>query len=232
MLRKPDLYDKVIALRHKGFSYNNEILENVHVGNGTISRWCQDIQLTEEQKARLLEKKRNTLLIQNRVKEAIQSRQGAKRWAETQIKRVLQFEQLLLISGILLYWAEGTKLNDEQNGHKGVEFTNTDSRMIKIMMRFFREVLRIPENKFKIMVRMGRGGDVERAQKYWSQITLVPIENFYRPELFILSEKSRSLTKYPNGMCRVVIHDIFAARKLAAFIENFTKIFPFTGEQP
>ena len=56
MVKKLDLYNRAIILRHKGFSYN-EILKSVPVGNGTISRWCHDILLTEKQKERLIEKK-------------------------------------------------------------------------------------------------------------------------------------------------------------------------------
>jgi transposase len=66
MHRKEDLYQKVIALRYKGFSYN-EILSHVPVGRGTISRWCHEILLTKKQKERLIEKKRNTPLIQKRI---------------------------------------------------------------------------------------------------------------------------------------------------------------------
>lgn len=224
MLRKPELYNKAVTLRHRGFSYN-EIRKHVSVGHGTISRWCHTIKLTEEQRARLIEKQRCTSLIQSRIKQAIESKEEARRWAAHHIPQLSDNKQLLLISGILLYWAEGTKLSNSKTGHKGVQFTNTDPRMIKIMMKFFREILRVPERKLKVIVRIGSAGNVEQAQKYWSQITSLPLENFRRAELLALSERSRSLIKYPYGMCRVAIHDILMARKVANLIEEFYKNF-------
>jgi len=50
MVRKLELYNKAVALRRKGFSYQ-EILKIIPVGKGTISRWCRNIPLTEEQRS-------------------------------------------------------------------------------------------------------------------------------------------------------------------------------------
>ena len=101
MLRSPDLYNKAIVLRRKGLSYN-EILKFVPVGQGTISRWCSKIPLTEKQKERLLEKKRNTPLIRQLRKQAIQSKKEARIWVKEKISKLLNQNKdyILLISGI------------------------------------------------------------------------------------------------------------------------------------
>lgn len=220
MLRKPDLYNKATTLRRKGLSYN-EILKFIHVGQGTISRWCSQIPLTEEQKERLLEKKRNTPLIQRLRKQAIQSKKEAKVWAVEQTNKIFNNDKLLFIVGIVLYWAEGTK----SGVGGGVEFTNTDPQIIKIMMKFFRKILDVPNNKFRIIVRIGDKGDVGRAEKYWSTITKVSQRNFRRPEILKLSKNSKSLKKYPYGMCRITIHNVLARRKMLALIAEFSKKF-------
>lgn len=121
----------------------------------------------------------------------------------------------------MLYWAEGTK----RSSYKGIEFTNTDPDMILIMMRFFREILNIPGNKFRIIVRMGNKGNIKRAENYWSRLTKVPRKQFNKPELLNLKKNSKSLEKYPHGMCRIIIHDISALRKLIALIEELVKKF-------
>lgn len=220
MLRKPDLYNKAIALRYKGLSYN-EILKFVPVGQGTISRWCSKIPLTEEQKERLLEKKRNTPLIRQLRKMAIQSKKEAKVWAAEQTNKIFNNDKLLFIVGAVLYWAEGTK----SGVGGGVEFTNTDPQIIKIMMKFFRKILDVPNDKFRIIVRIGDKGDIKRAEKYWSAITKASQRNFRRPEILKLSKNSKSLNKYPHGMCRITIHDVLAQRKMLALITEFSKKF-------
>jgi hypothetical protein len=48
-----------------------------------------------------------------------------------------------------------------------VEFTNTDPKMIKLMMEFFRKILEVPESKFKILVRISENGNIEKAEDFW-----------------------------------------------------------------
>ena len=57
------------------------------------------------------------------------------------------------------------------------------------------------------------------AQLFWSSITKVSRSNFNKPELLVLTKNSKSLIKYPNGMCRIVIHSIDLARKIDTVIE-------------
>lgn len=226
MLRKPDLYNKAITLRRKGFSYN-EILEHIPVAKSTISRWCRTIPLTKKQIERLIEKRSNTPLIQKLRKQAIQSRKEAKVWAKKYINKLSNSSrrQLLLISGILLYWAEGT------NYEKSVEFTNTDPKMIKIMMEFFRKILKVPEDKFKVMVRIGSEGNIKRAEMYWAKIAKVSKRNFRHPEILKLNPNGKSLKRHPYGICRIEVNDISLYRKLAALIKEFSKKFALVAQQ-
>ena len=181
MLRKPGLYNKAILLRKRGFSYN-EILKYLPVAESTISRWCRSVPLTKKQKERLVEKKRNTPFIRSLRKQAIRSEKEAKIWAKEQVNKISKKDGLLLAVGIILYWAEGTK----RSRYKSIEFTNTDPNIISIMMKFFREIFHIPENKFRIMVRIGSRGDVGKAENYWSKLTKVPKKQFNKAELLKL----------------------------------------------
>ena len=214
------MYNKAILLRHRGFSYN-EIVGHIPVAKSTISRWCSGISLTEEQKDRLIEKKRNTSLICGLRERATKSKKDAKVWAGGQINKLSNRnrEQLLLVSGILLYWAEGA------SSEKNVEFTNTAPEIIKIIMEFFRKILKVPENKFRIMVRIGSEGDAREAEIYWSKVTGVPRENFHRVEILKLTQNSKSLKKHPYGICRIHVFDTSMSRKLLALIKEFSKKF-------
>lgn len=76
MLRQLDLYNKAISLRRRGFSYN-EILKHLPVAKSTISSWCGEILLTEEQRKRLDEKRKNNFIRFQR-KRVFQSKKEAK----------------------------------------------------------------------------------------------------------------------------------------------------------
>lgn len=220
MIKKLELYKKAIALRRKGLSYQ-EILRHIPVGKGTISRWCREIPLTGKQKERLIEKKRNTPLIRRLKENLAQSKKEAKRWAKEKITNLINLdkETLLLLSGILLYWAEGTRRE------KDLEFTNTDPQMVMLMMEFFNKILKVPENKFKIMVRISEKGNVKKAEKFWLKITGISRENLRGPELLKLNPESKSLQKYPYGMCRVIVSDVSLSRKMLTLIQEFSKKF-------
>ena len=218
MLRKPDLYKKCISLRKKGLSYN-EISEHIDVSNSTLSRWCLSVSLTRKQKERLVEKKRNSSFIKSLKIQAIKSKKEAKLWADKEINKISNNDKTLLIAGVSLYWAEGTR-----SGAGGaVELTNTDPEIIKIMMRFFRNIMCVPNDKFRIIVRIGEKGNVKKAKNYWSKITKVPQKNFRNPEILKLKENSKSLKKYPCGMCRIIIQDISFKRKMLNLIEGFSE---------
>ncbi len=222
-MRKPDLHKRAVALRQQGSSYS-EIIKSINVSQSTISRWCYDIALTQEQKDRLLKKKRDTPLISNLQALAAESRADAEKWAKEQVENLKKFfdgEKLLPIMGAVLYWAEGAKIT----GYKSFEFTNTDPTMIRIMLRFLREVIFVPERKLLTLVRIGRGGDVEKAEKFWSGVTKLSPQNFRKPELLTLTPSSRSLIKYPHGMCRIFIHDVHLARKVSSLIKIILEEF-------
>ncbi|HNY36051.1 MAG TPA: hypothetical protein PLD14_00760 [Candidatus Pacearchaeota archaeon] len=209
MHRKEKSYIKAISLRKKGFSYN-EILDIVPVGHGTISRWCCDIELTEKQKNRIKDKQRNVPLIKNLIETSIKNKEQDRLWANKIFSKVNIDKNALLVSGAMLYWAEGYNSGTNQSAI----FTNTNPEMVKIMMRFFREILLVDNSKMKVMVRIGEKGDVKRAENYWSKITGLSMDRFQKPEILKLKENSKSLERCPNGICRLSVYDVTVRRKI------------------
>jgi hypothetical protein len=84
-----------------------------------------------------------------------------------------QTEQALKLAGTMLYWAEGTK------GHGAVKFTNSDPAMIRIFLRFLREIFGIWEERLKLLVHIYPDHNEEEIICFWSQICDVPRVNFY-----------------------------------------------------
>ncbi|MFA5013362.1 MAG: hypothetical protein WC520_02235, partial [Candidatus Paceibacterota bacterium] len=181
MSKGKELYNKAILLRKEGLSYN-EIRDIVPAGHGTIWRWCSHIKLTKKQVERLRDKKRNTSLIKNVMEKAQKDKRDSLVWAEEKLKDS-KINSNLLISGAMLYWAEGYN----SNSNLSAIFTNTDADMVKIMMRFFREIILVKDSKVKIMVRIAENGNVKEAEKYWSEVTNLSLERFQKPEILKVS---------------------------------------------
>ncbi len=74
----------------------------------------------------------------------------------------------------MLYWAEGGKTQ------RLVRFSNADPEMIKIMMTFFRKICLVPEVKFRGYIHIHPHLKHEEAEKYWSAVSKIPLEQFFK----------------------------------------------------
>lgn len=166
---------RAIELRIGGKSIN-EISKQLGVARSSVSLWVRDIELTTDQKNYL---SRKGLLVEvverrraTRLKNEKYKRDAVINAARKTIPKITN-KQLWLI-GIMLYWAEGGKT------HKLVRFSNSDPRMIKIMMKFFREICNVPEQKFRGYIHIHQHLDHVSAEHYWSLISGIPTNKFYK----------------------------------------------------
>ena len=93
--------------------------------------------------------------------------------AEKDINKLSQKD--LFIIGITLYWAEGRKA-----ARGSVTFSNSDPRAIKTMMRFFREICDVPNDKFRAQIHIHQHLDAKAAEAYWSNISRIPLTQFFK----------------------------------------------------
>lgn len=196
---------KAIKLRRKGKSYR-EIREQIPVSKGTLSLWLREIELTPEQKERLY--------VELRRKNAYK---GAKANQEKRIKRTRQIiseakkeaklliKEPLFLTGLMLYWAEGTKRSGES-----LRFSNSDPLMIEFMMRWFREICGIPEEKFRIALHIHALHCRRDIKRHWSKLTNIPFSQFHKIQVKPTSLRHRRNKLY-NGTCVIVVNsrDLF-----------------------
>lgn len=176
MLKRWEQKELVRDLRQRGLSYR-EILVRVPftLSRSTISQWCKDIELTPEQLDRLDQLKskswyRNRLkgskTTQRRRAEVIATIRSR---ARTEVPALTKKE--LWLAGLMLYWAEGGKKRD-------VSFSNSDVSAVRFMMRWFRDICRVPEEGFRIHLNIHSGQDDAVIKEFWSGVTGVPIPQF------------------------------------------------------
>jgi len=217
---------KAINLRQKGKSIN-EIARELNSAKSSVSFWCRDILLGQKQIARLA-KRQKSGSYKGRMK--FLERVRRERQKETAFLRKQGIKEVgkisrrdLFISGIAMYWSEGyTYSSGEQVG-----FTNSDPNMVLLMLRWFKEICQVPEDKFSFQIKINRFhenriGDVEN---YWSGLIKVPLSHFNKTILI----KSRAKKVYPNpefhfGTLRVTIRKgTKLRRKINGWIEGLVK---------
>lgn len=217
---------KAIKLREKGLSYS-EILKEVKVAKSTLSLWLRNVGLSKPQKQQLTEKRlaaarRGGLAKRNYrqvITEEIKSR------ARNEIDKISDRELWLI--GVALYWAEGAK-QKEDNVSQKVKFSNSDALMIKIFLKWLKNICNISslDVSFRIALHETAINKLEKVQKYWADVTGFPINNFEKIDW----KKNKINTKRKNtgdkyyGLLNIYIRkSTNFNRKIEGWIEGICK---------
>lgn len=218
------LKEKLIArnLRKQGFSLN-EIKRKTGFTKSSISFWVRDIELTEEQKKELSVKGHSKEVIEKRritrLKNENSRRQKIIDKALIDVKDISERELWLI--GIALYWGEGAKTI-----RSGVCFSNSDPKMIRIIMEFFKRSCNTPLDKIRGHVHIHPHLDGDNAKKYWSEISEIPLEHFYKTTKQQSRASKKKKDSLPFGTLHVYICNTELFLKIKGWIEgiNETKI--------
>jgi predicted transcriptional regulator len=142
---KREEQDKARILRTEGKSLN-EIVKLLGVSKASVSLWVRDVKLTESQRAELTARGYSVDAVEKRRENRIQNTRARHRVIMDSAKASvdsISTRELLLI-GTALYWGEGGKTNQG-----AARIANTDPNVMRLMMRFFREIYSVPEEKFR-----------------------------------------------------------------------------------
>ncbi len=203
-------------LRTQGKSLK-EISSKLNVAKSSVSLWCRDITLPE---------KEQYLLNQRGLKAA--GRLGAlankrKRAAQIGVIKKLARKEFVPLSpsaltrlkdiGTAIYWAEGTKRGNS------VDFTNSDPKMMKIAMLWFRSVCQVPEHRFRASIFYHSGQSEQEIKEFWSDITKIPLTQFHKSMFKKEGTGQRKNVLY-YGTCKVRICDCDLLHRILTWIEQ------------
>ena len=204
-------------LRKQGLSYK-EIIQIVKSSKDSISRWCKDIPLTKIQKQRLLQNKQlgqrkgSLIAAENKRLKRIET---IRKYKVQGIKDLgILSKRDKFISGIAFYAAEGGK-TDRQ-----ISFSNSDPKLIKFMMGWFRTYLKVPESRFRGSIWIHDDLDVNKAKLYWSRITGIPLNQFFKNYIVKSIDKNIRIRKnlHAYGVFSIRISDSLKHRKTMGWI--------------
>lgn len=190
-------------MRSDGLSIR-EIAKSLKISRSTASLWCRKVTLTNDQQSVLLSKSPNLDKLREyankRHLEKVKTQRQIFDNAISQIDTLTEKETFLV--GIALYWAEGFKNVNEGR----IGFCNSDPRMIRFMIHWFKQVFKVTTSDFIIraefnITHMNRKEDIE---KFWSSITDVQLSQFNQPYIQkSVWKRDYSLKKEYYGVCRI-----------------------------
>jgi hypothetical protein len=211
---------KAIELRGKGESIK-KIAKILGVAKASVSVWVRNVPVSLKQREQLSLNSQSLEVVEKRRQARIKNEEAKRQIiidkASEDIKSVSK-EQLKII-GAIFYWAEGGKT---KRGMARV--ANSDPVMIKLMMRFFREVCEVREEKFKCHIHTHSHLNVSKSLEYWSEVTKVPVSQFYKtyskPSIASQGKKD----SLPFGTLDVIICDTNLFLRIMGWIEKIKKL--------
>lgn len=209
--------EKTIKLRLRGNSYSQIQKKLGGISKSTLSLWLKDINLSEAAKQkiskRVYAKSIAGLIKRNKAQthKAMLRAKHARKEARSEISK-LSNKELKLI-GLSLYWAEGYKRLIVKDGREvsyhPISFTNSDPTMIKIFLRYIREILKVQETKISANLRIFEHMSEKNTLKFWIKETDIEKEKFSKT--FVskhpLSTSKRPFNRLPFGVIQIRIND-------------------------
>ena len=211
--------ENAIKLRKNGVALGI-IANELGVAKSTVSLWVRDVRLSKTQIKRL---KKNSHNIETVEKRRVSRLAGSERRKEmirntAHKKAVMLSGNPLWYIGVSLYWGEGSKTG------RTVGVANSDPAVIVTMMKFFREVCGVEEHKFRGRIHAFEHTPVNATEAYWSKVSGVPTDQFYKS---YLKKSSASINKrhtLPHGTFQIYVHDSDFFLTLLAWIEYLKKL--------
>ncbi|OGF82545.1 hypothetical protein A3B18_01070 [Candidatus Giovannonibacteria bacterium RIFCSPLOWO2_01_FULL_46_13] len=201
--------EKALLLRKRGESYS-QIKKQLGISKSTLSYWLRDYPLSKERVSELrdwnehrIENFRATLKKkrENRLRET---------YVEQQKSIFPLTQRELFLSGLFLYWGEGTKTAEAR-----LAIANTDPSMIKFFIFWLKRIFGVPKKKLKVYLHLYKDMNINKEIKYWSATTNIPILQFRRP--YIKETKFSGINYkrgFGHGTCNIIIGDARLSEKV------------------
>ncbi|MDD4531023.1 MAG: helix-turn-helix domain containing protein [Candidatus Gracilibacteria bacterium] len=213
-----------IKLRKQGKSYS-QISGELNVPKSTLSVWLKDVKISLEAKNKIQERIKSTslekLIERNKNRPKIIEIQHNKLREAAKIESKKYLKDPLFIAGLSLYWGEGYKRGAEGSKWKSIDFTNSDSEMIQVMVKFFVKFFKITPKEMRAQIMLHDSSKTTITINYWSKITGIPAENFIKTCHSISSaSKLRVAKKLEFGTIHLRINDVKMFFRLIGWMDG------------
>lgn len=207
-MSKGDIKKKAIHLRKQGKTYQEIVtVLSKAIPKGTMSGWFRGLQLSHSAKLRLEKRFQKHLnrarVAAKAVNEGLrQEYLGGIRRRNEWVRSSIREKETAKIALAMLYLGEGKK----QGG--SISFGNSNPETVLTFLGLLRSLYPIDEKKFRVTVQCRADQSSSRLLQYWSELTGIPTDQFYRTRVDKRSIGAPTKKKGYKGVCRI---DYFSA---------------------
>lgn len=213
---------EAIKLRLQGYTYS-QIKGELKLAKGTLSNWLKNLPLSENT-IKLLSKNKE-ISEDIRIEKFRQTARNKwinrlSKVLETQRKEVLPLsEQELFLAGVCLYWGEGSKQRNI------VAISNTDPRIIKFVFYWMTVILKVPKDKLQVRLHLYSDMDVKVEVRFWSQVLSIPENQFRRPYIKKTTREGLTYKSFGHGTCNLICFSVTLSEKIAMTIKAISETY-------
>jgi len=159
--------------------------------------------------------------IMNRAREKyrLEHDEDVKRQAEELFKQ--HKNEPLFIAGVMLYWAEGTRLTNKYRKYQ-LEFTNSDPEILEVYCSFLRKYFGNIEESLRAGLYIYKDINESSAKSFWSEWLQIPVDQFIKSQV-LPSKSLLTKTKLPYGTCRVYLNKKDYSCTMQSWIESMSE---------
>jgi len=207
-----------------------ELSKKYRLAKSTVSLWCKNIEISQDAKKLIQEKWLKST--------AAARRRGVQKNKDKRIesieKEYIQAQNLLgnitsrdlLIIGIGLYWAEGSK---KETG-SGFSFINSDPLMVKMMYEWLLSIMGMKREQLivNLAINISHKEREDEILKFWSNLLDFPVRDFGNTT-FIKTPYARVYDNHPAyfGMLRIKVKSSsWLRRRILGMIKIFADHMP------
>ena len=140
---------------------------------------------------------------------------------EDELSKLKAKEEKLKIAGIMLYWAEGAKAQKVLGTNRKryvIDLANSDSEMIKLFLKFLREICGVDEARLRVLLYCYVNQDVDFLKKHWHKVTGISLKQFSKPYV-----REDFLPEKEGKMEYGLVHIRYSDKKLFLQTQNWIK---------
>lgn len=196
-MKKLFLKEKAIELRKLGYSYSY-IQKQIGISKSTLSDWLCGLPYKPNKET--LDKIIKARLLANEAQRA-KKRKSISDAREVSIKDIGKFTKRdLFMLGIGIYIGEGTKTANF------VRITNSDSKIIKTTISWFKKCFDLQNNNFSIRIHLYPDVDQDKAISFWSKETGLSRKSFLSTVIDTRTDKKKKKNgKLPYGTAHLSV---------------------------
>jgi hypothetical protein len=188
----------------------------------SVHLWTKDIELTPEQKAHNLRGPRgphNPEHIRRRAQAWAARCRRARERSQQDGREAAREGDPLHLAGCMLYWAEGAKRRN------GIQFTNSDPRMLVLFRRFLVESLAIERDEIVMTLNVytNNGLTIEEIERHWLELLDLPATAVRKHMLNHMptSSSGRATNKLPYGVVTLNVHSTWMVQHIYGAIQEY-----------